>query len=342
MKYNILITGVAGFVGEEISHYFSDKSKYNIIGLDKNERDYISNDKFVKCDLVLDDDKLSKLFSELKPDVVIHCAAKILETQNKKMVWETNYNASKKLIDLCIQFKVKKFIFISTFSIFQKNYDKAIDENEPPSYRTLYGKTKFLAEKFLLESAFSGDICILRCPIILGKKRSYRFGILFGLIKDNYNIPWIGRGDNKISFVHVSDICKAIELFFNKQGKYLFNIAAENNDTLIHIIYRLIKKVSSKSKIVHFNSFIGNILFDIVSFLHLIPYNNYHKKMFNYNVILDTKKIRSVLNWKPDYSVEQMFEENFNYFKKQGIKKTTSWSKKSAKEGLIGILKRLI
>ena len=64
--------------------------------------------------------------------------------------------------------------------------------------------------------------------------------------------------------------------------------------------------------------------------------------MFNYNVILDTKKIRSVLNWKPDYSVEQMFEENFNYFKKQGIKKTTAWSKKSAKEGLIGILKRLI
>ena len=28
MKYNILITGVSGFVGEEISHYFSDKSKY--------------------------------------------------------------------------------------------------------------------------------------------------------------------------------------------------------------------------------------------------------------------------------------------------------------------------
>ena len=283
MKF--LITGVSGFVGEELVYFLQKNPKYSILGIDKNEEIFTQKIIFRKCDLISEKRKLNDIFNEFKPDVVIHCAAKILETQNKKMVWETNYNASKKLIDLCIQFKVKKFIFISTFSIFQKNYDKAIDENEPPSYRTLYGKTKFLAEKFLLESAFSGDICILRCPIILGKKRSYRFGILFGLIKDNYNIPWIGRGNNKLSFVHVSDLCKAIELFFNKQGKYLFNIAAENNDTLIHIIYRLIKKVSSKSKIVHFNSFIGNILFDIVSFLHLIPYNNYHKKMFNYNVM---------------------------------------------------------
>ena len=34
----------------------------------------------------------------------------------------------------------------------------------------------------LLKSNFTGDIYILRCPIILGKKRSYRFGILFGLV----------------------------------------------------------------------------------------------------------------------------------------------------------------
>ena len=51
--------------------------------------------------------------------------------------------------------------------------------------------------------------------MILGKKRAYRFGVLFGMIKDNYNIPLIGKCNNTLSFVHVTDVCRAIEFFLN-------------------------------------------------------------------------------------------------------------------------------
>ena len=111
-----------------------------------------------------------------------------------------------------------------------------------------------MTEQMLLKSNFSGDICILRPPIILGKKRSYRFGILFGLIKDNYNIPLIGKCKNKISFVHVADVCRAVESCLQFSGKSVFNVAADEQDEFQYILKRLIKKVNSDAHIYHYST----------------------------------------------------------------------------------------
>ena len=203
MKF--LITGVSGFVGEELVYFLQKNPKYTILGIDKNQDSVNSKIIFKKCDLISNKDELNKIFNEFKPDIVIHCASKILDTYDKDLVWKTNYYVTKDLIEISSKHNVKKFIFLSTFSIFQKNYDKPVNENEKPSYRTAYGETKYLTEQMLLKSNFLGDISILRPPIILGKKRSYRFGILFGLIRDNYNIPLIGKCKNKSKRLDVDD-----------------------------------------------------------------------------------------------------------------------------------------
>jgi len=339
----ILITGVSGFVGEELFHFFYKKSGNEVIGIDKNEDLSIYKINFKKCDLTSERNKLDNIFSTFLPDIVIHCASSILESYDKDLVWKTNYYATKNLVDLCTKYNVKKFIFMSSFSIFQKDYEKSIDENEKPSYRTLYGKTKYLTEQMLLKSNFPGDICILRCPIILGKKRAYRFGLLFGLIKDNNNIPLIGECRNKLSFIHVIDVCRAIDSFFECTGKHIFNIAADEHEEFQYILKRLIKKVNSKSKLVHFNKKIGNLIFDLVTFFRLVPWTSYHKKIFNYSIILNTSKAKNILKWRPTYSVEKMFEENyFNCFQSTSSN-PHSFSKKKAKEGLIfKIIKKII
>ena len=340
MKF--LITGVSGFVGEELVNYLQQNTENSILGIDRNKD--LSSEKiiFKKCDLITETNKLKEIFKDYRPDVVIHCASKILDTYDKKLVWKTNYYATKDLIEISSKYSVKKFIFISTFSIFQKNYQKPIDENEKPSFKTFYGETKYLTENMLLKSNFAGDIHIFRCPIIMGKKRSYRFRILFDLIKDNYNIPLIGKCTNKISFVHVTDVCTAIEKSLDLKGRHIFNVAADEHEEFQFILKRLIQKVNSKSKLVHFNKTLGNFLFDIATLLRLVPYTSYHKKIFNYSILLDTTKAKKFLNWKPEYSIEKMFEENYHHCFKNENLNPDSFSKKKAKEGLIKIVKRII
>ena len=188
----ILITGSSGFVGEELLIKLSSNNENKIIGTDNFEpsqeikKKKIKNFFFEKAEIRNNKEKLDQIFKRYQPEIIIHCASKILDTMKKKDVWNTNYYASKDLLDLSIKYNLKKFIFTSTFSIFQKSYDYKIDEEEPPSYKTVYGETKFKTEQLIMNSKFQGDICILRCPIILGKQRSYRFGILFSMIKENF------------------------------------------------------------------------------------------------------------------------------------------------------------
>ena len=58
------------------------------------------------------------------------------------------------------------------------------------------------------------------------------------------NIPLIGKCKNKISFVHVIDLCRAIEKCLLYRGKHIFNIAADEHEEFQFILRRLIKKVN--------------------------------------------------------------------------------------------------
>lgn len=335
----LLITGVSGFVGEEIFKYFNNKN-YLIYGIDKVFPNFqINNNNFYKADLN-NENLVKKILIKIKPEFVIHAASIILDETDKKKNWDTNYYATLKFASICNLIKVKNFIFISTFSIFEKNSRNLIKETDLPTYNTVYGLTKYYAENALLRIEFNGVITILRCPIIIGQKRGYRFGILYDFIKENLKIPLIGLANNKLSFLHVFDLSVAIEKCLKLKKNQVFNLCSNKQISFGRIINYLINKYKSKSKIIYIPKFIGNILFDVSLFLKLVPYNRYHKKIFNNNVVLDNSKARRVLGWNPKYTIKEMFSENFNFhLKSKKYFNNSSISSKKAKLGILKILK---
>lgn len=339
----LLITGVSGFLGEEIVTYFLSK-QYNIMGIDKDPILYKNKINFIKCDISKDFDLLEKEILHFKPSVIIHCAAEMLDTYNEGKLFNTNVLGSKKLVEISKKAKVKKFIFISTFSIFEKNYSNLVSENEPPSFKNKYGKSKWLAENAIKNVNYAGDMIIIRCPVILGKKRSYRLSVLFDFIIENNNIPYIGDGKNRLSFIHASDICIAINLLLEVKGNYTINISTDDHPSMREIILHLIKISGSKSKIIFFNKLLGNFLLSFAVFFKLLPFTSYHKKFFNCNVVLNNNKLKSLINWEPTYNTIRMFEENFNYYKlyKNTDNDDVSWSKKKANTGILKIIKKII
>lgn len=334
----ILITGVNGFLGEEIAKFFLSKKKFLVFGSDISSKKN-SKFSFINCDLTKSFEILENEIQKIKPDIIVHCAAKIFEETNKKKIWELNYYSTKKLYELSKKCKVKKFIFISTFSIFEKNYNYFVNENEKPSCINEYGKSKVASENYIRKNVKNIKYYILRCPIIMSKNRGYRISILSDLIKDNFNIPIIGNGKNKISFVHSKDISQAIYLILKKNIKSgVFNICSDDKLSFYELISDVIKKSKSKSKIVKINRFLGNFAFDIAVKLKLLPCTPYHKKIFNFSIILDNSKLKKITGWKPKFSSTQMFYENLKSKKKSH---ENSFSKGKAKEGIIYIIKYL-
>ena len=146
MKKKILITGSNGFLGNLAKEYFI--KNYDLVFVDIT----ISNDiNFYRAD-ISNFSEIDNVISKEKPHIILHFASEIFDTHDKKKIYKTNVDGSENIKKSAIKNNIENLIFTSTFSLFEKNYDYLISENEPISCKNYYGVTKFEVENILLKS----------------------------------------------------------------------------------------------------------------------------------------------------------------------------------------------
>ena len=334
MKSKILITGSQGFIGKILVNKLKISEKLILIDKKKN----LSNQKnFYQINLFNLDD-LEKIFKKNKINTIIHLASEIFD--DNKNVYNYNVTTSNNLILMGQKYKIKNFIFTSTFSIFEKNYDKPISENETPSAKNLYGKSKYEVERILKESNLRNYI-ILRVPIVVGKSRSHRMGILFEMIRNNFPLFLIGNGDNKIQFIQVDELCLIINKCLNLKKNFIFNVGTKKSFTFKENLSHIIKYSKSQSKIFNINYYLGSFALNLLIFLKLIDVNYYHKALLTKNIVLNTKKVFKTLKLGFDKSSKDILLENYNYYVKnlERINKIKSGSDKKPSLKILNIFR---
>lgn len=145
----ILVTGAAGSIGSEICRQLSKFTFKKLVLLDQSESGLFdlefelkkSNQKQllrVEVASIRDLAKLKKVFSLHNPDFVFHAAAykhvPLMETFSSEAVL-TNIFGTKRVADLAIAYKVKKFVMVST--------DKAVNPTN------VMGTTKRISEIYI-------------------------------------------------------------------------------------------------------------------------------------------------------------------------------------------------
>ena len=180
----ILITGSRGYIGTRLCQILNKKykNKFDIIGLDNNF--YQFKKKFEKK-FLLKDLRNIKIEDLKNIDVVIHLASLSndpLGELNKDLTKQINHRATTKLARLSKKSYVKRFIFISTQSVYgiSKYKNKTIRENDKNIKPiTEYAKSKLRAEKELLKLA-DNKFCvvILRPSTVHGPSENFRSDIV--------------------------------------------------------------------------------------------------------------------------------------------------------------------
>ena len=328
----ILITGAAGFLGQLSIDYF--KKRYKLYLIDKI---FLKQKNFIKID-ISDYNQVDKVLKKIKPDIILHYASEIFDTYKKSQININNIDGTLNLVKASKKYKIKKFIFTSTFSIFEKNYDNLINEIEPISCSNYYGLSKAETERILLSTDKNFNVTIFRCPVIVEKSRAHRLGILFEFLKENATLWVLGSGNNKIQFLSAIDLFKMTEKSFSLKGKHIFNIGTEKVLTFKETFKFLIKKTNSKSKVKHFNKFFGLLLLRILSSLRLINFIDYHNKLLVSNIVMDISRIKKVLNYNPKKSNADLLLEAYNYYI-ENDKKNKIGSAKKPKMGLFSLIK---
>ena len=118
-KYNILVTGVAGFLGSHLAEKLSNQG-HNVIVIDNMlggyEDNIPKNIKFHKIDCC-DFKKIKQILKGI--NIVYHCAATAhegLSVFSPFEITKNNYLASVSIFSAAINKKVKRIIFCSSMA----------------------------------------------------------------------------------------------------------------------------------------------------------------------------------------------------------------------------------
>ena len=176
----VMVTGAGGSIGSEIVRQVAGASPAKILMVERGENALYQIDREmrslgpaaeVKALMVDVNDlgRMEKIFSENRPDVVLHAAAYKhvpMVEMNPEEGWRNNTEATKHLAELAAAHGVKRFVLIST--------DKAVN---PIS---VMGKTKHAAEQAIMElnspaphlPHSSTSFCAVRFGNVLGSSGS--------------------------------------------------------------------------------------------------------------------------------------------------------------------------
>ena len=166
----ILITGGSGLLGQYLNVVLSQN--HEILTLFNKNVGNWGNFKSQRLNL-LDTKMLQRVFSNFKPDVVIHLAAisKPILPKNisTKDVYELNVNATKNIAQLCDKFN-SKLIYTSTDLVYAGYRGSMLKEDAKLIPASLYAETKLMGE-IKIKETFDKFI-ILRTALLFG------FGII--------------------------------------------------------------------------------------------------------------------------------------------------------------------
>ncbi len=245
----LLITGFPGWLGNRMVDIFLNGDKFGEYAIHRKVR-LLVQPKFKGLislpplyEIVYGDlsDKDSLLSALTGVKAVYHLAG-VIYPPKIKTYYKVNYEGTKNLVDACIEKGVGRILFMGTDSICGYGRAKRIfDENTPPRPYKNYGKSKYLAEKYVLDASKAGVIngTSLRGFWFFGPFMPERNSSFFKMFKWKKQIVF-GNGKNYRSISHIDNIIQAFILSEKSPATYnkWYWIGGRKPDYTVNDIYK--------------------------------------------------------------------------------------------------------
>jgi len=314
---NILVTGGAGFIGSHLCERLL-KEGYSVVCLDNFDSFYDPNLKIRNVEeiskkypgpftMVTGDirnrDHLTDLFKRNRIDVVFHLAARagVRPSIADPLLYEdVNLRGTITLLEVCKEWGMKNFIFVSSSSVYGENQRVPFSETDlniqPISP---YGATKRAGELlcYSYHHLYGIHIACLRIFTAYGPRQRPEMAIhkFTSLIDQGKEIPMYGDGSSKRDYTYIDDLIDGMMgVFHRHKGYEIYNLGESQTTSLKELIGLIESALGKRAKIQAMEPQPGDVS---------ITY-------------ADITKARRMLNYQPTVSMEE------------GIKRFVQWYKK--------------
>ena len=295
-----LLTGVAGFIGHRTAELLLEDG-HKVIGVD-NMNDYYdvglkqfrlnllekySDFRFFESDIE-NYKEMKRIASEYDFDCVLNLAARAgvrYSMENPHVYMSTNAHGCLNMLEICREFKIKKFVLASTSSLYaghEMPYVETAAVNKPLSP---YAATKKSAESmaYSYHHLYGIDVSVVRYFTVYGpySRPDMAFMRFSRWIDEGAEIELFGDGTQARDFTHVDDIARGTILATKELGYEIINLGGGKNPISIN---RMIDMISSE--------------LDKVARVKHLPF---HKADMR-ETWADISKASRLLGWKPEIS----------------------------------------
>lgn len=291
-----LVTGGAGFIGSNFIYHMVKKYKdYSIVCYDKltyagnieNLIPVMYEINFVEGD-ICDYDLLKSTCKKMEIDTIINFAAETHVDNSIKSSDEfikTNINGTHTLLKLLHEFKIKKFVQISTDEVYGalSESERPFTEDSKLNPNSPYSASKTSADLLCRSfyETYGYPILITRCSNNYGENQHHEKLIpkIIKNLKEGKKVPVYGDGRNIRDWIHVLDHCEAIDIVLHGgvDGN-VYNIGGECEKRNIDIVNEIFTHMDISKQMIEFVE---------------------DRKGHDWRYAVDITKIKNELGWFP-------------------------------------------
>lgn len=315
----IVITGCAGFIGTNFTKYWLNKyAEDTVIGVDCLT--YAANlsalevlkthdkFKFYKTN-ICDRQAVQKIFQDEDPDIVINFAAEShvdRSIADSRIFVETNVLGTQTLLDLCLQYGVKRFHQISTDEVYGDlplDTDEVFTEDSPLKPSSPYSASKAAADMLVLSyfKTHGLPVSISRSANNYGKHQHTEKLIpkVIQYALSDKLFPIYGDGLNVRDWIYVDDHCRAIDMIVhNASSGSVYNVGGDTLLSNITLVKEILLQLGKPE--------------DLIVFVA-------DRKGHDRKYALNCSKLILELGWKPQVDFSNGLKEIIDWYKKTAL-----------------------
>jgi nucleoside-diphosphate-sugar epimerase len=313
----VLLTGAGGFIGKYLEKELLEQGFFlrsvfrsgrvvenplldNLSGYkDKYETVFIES---------LDNQTNWKPFLE-DIDYVIHLAGKahdVFNVSDPSEYFVVNTQATQRLAESSALAKVKKFVFVSSSLVHGTTSIEPFSEKSALAPYSPYTSSKVEAEKRLEEISvtFGLPYIIIRPPLVYGKLAAGNFARLKNLVKTQIPLP-LKTVTNKRSFIYVENLTDIIiQLVLSNMINQTY-LVSDDEDVSTPMLLKKIAGVSGVS------IYLFPCPISVLRFVGKITGRTRDIDRLTESFVLDIRKLKTDLGWKPKFSLEEGLKRSF-------------------------------
>jgi nucleoside-diphosphate-sugar epimerase len=296
----VVLAGCNGFVGKSISNSL-----------------YFKSDVFINLNRAdLNKDKLPQEF--YTADILIYTAG-IAHDISNSITEDEYYKVNVKLLQkVYIEFlksTINVFIYFSSVKSVADNPNYIVTEESEPNPITIYGKTKHIAEQYILANLQEGKkVFILRPSMIHGPGNKGNLILLYKYL--NKRLPWLFTSfSNKRSFCSIDNLLFVLrELSINSQiPTGIYNVCDDEPLSTNEVIDLF--SISTSKRVVKIR--LGTYLLKFFAFLGSHFRLKFNSSILNKLVgtyVVDNSKLKHALNKQFPLSSSEGIIKTFQSF----------------------------